>query len=115
MFNSIITIVNAYTWIYAVLPIILSLCIYEYYSCLIINCKIQFWSVVTTNILCAILINSYLWYMHVNPLNQVIDIADMHITLCIMLIADLLFYFTLKNTRERELNAFAPLTQKKER
>lgn len=53
--------------------------------------------------------------MHINPLNQVIDIADMHITLCVMLIADLLFYFTLKNTRERESNALAPLTQKKER
>lgn len=113
MFNSIITIVNTCTWIFAVLPIMLSLCIYEYYSCLITNCKIQFWSVIATNILCTILINSYLWYMHVGPLNQVIDIANMLVTFCIMLIADLCFYFTLKDLRTEQLDAIMPVLPKK--
>lgn len=113
MFNSIITIVNAYTWIFTVAPIILSLCIYEYYACLIANCKVQFWSIVTTNILCTILINSYLWGMHIDLLNQVIDIANMLVTFCIMLIADICFYFTLKDLRTKQLDAIIPVLPKK--
>lgn len=51
--------------------------------------------------------------MHVGPLNQVIDIADMLITFCIMLIADLCFYFTLKDLRTEQLDAIMPVLQKK--
>lgn len=114
MFNSIIAIVNTCTWIFAVLPIVLSLCIYEYYSCLITNCKVQFWSVITTNILCTILINSYLWDIRIDLLNQVIDIANMLVTFCIMLIADLCFYFTLKDLRTEQIDAIIPVLKKKE-
>lgn len=51
--------------------------------------------------------------MHTDLLNQVIDIANMLVTFCIMLIADLCFYFTLKDLRTEQLDAIMPVLPKK--